>query len=516
VVNAPWIVGRYSEAKRLATQRLNAYTLTNHRCTVPVFDEGIEYTPGDIVEVTHPIGLTAKQYRLMNNVEYAPGRWLLDLYEFDSGVYSGYVVTETSSADFGLIEGQAIPRVFTSEPTTPYRVGDLWVGGPSGDIMRCKTARASGAYNAGDWELASEYDKTAKNLQYNGDFELDVTTETDPTYWGRGTSGTPTYAMVWATEEAYWPPWAPNGHCFYANCDDAAEYVSINSNYFIPITQDSYYTLSAWVKQNNGRCFFGIRWYDKDKVSLSWDYVCMNNYESSEDWHQVISDPFRPSDYEATARYVKIRAFPQYQKVGYTMISRIQLVEAKNQVAWESSYSVAPGADKTSENTANNANNYTGNTVATSYTAAKCTDADADETATNTANNANNYTGNTVATNYTAAKCTDADADETATHTARNTTYIDGSVNQSGQGSVEFNNDILAYGSSSYNIRPESNGGAYCGTGIFRWYTVCTQGFSASDGSAIEIGSSGSKFKIHITNYSDDGGGWYSYDAYID
>lgn len=54
-------------------------------------------------------------------------------------------------------------RVFTATPTTPYDVGDLWTAGPTGDLKKCKTARASGAYVAGDWELASKYDKTSEN-----------------------------------------------------------------------------------------------------------------------------------------------------------------------------------------------------------------------------------------------------------------------------------------------------------------------------------------------------------------
>ena len=48
-------------------------------------------------------------------------------------------------------------RVFVSQPTPPYDVGDLWVQGENGDILRCATARASGSYNASDWVLASRY-----------------------------------------------------------------------------------------------------------------------------------------------------------------------------------------------------------------------------------------------------------------------------------------------------------------------------------------------------------------------
>lgn len=60
-------------------------------------------------------------------------------------------------------------RIFTSTPYTPYEVGDLWVQGSSGDIMRCKTARETGAYSSSDWEKASKYtDNTALTTFING------------------------------------------------------------------------------------------------------------------------------------------------------------------------------------------------------------------------------------------------------------------------------------------------------------------------------------------------------------
>ena len=48
-------------------------------------------------------------------------------------------------------------RVFVSTPTTPYNVGDLWTGGPTGDLRKCKVERLTGSYTASDWELASKY-----------------------------------------------------------------------------------------------------------------------------------------------------------------------------------------------------------------------------------------------------------------------------------------------------------------------------------------------------------------------
>ena len=66
-------------------------------------------------------------------------------------------------------------RIFTTTPTTPYDVGDLWVQGGSGDIMRCKTARASGNYSSADWEKASKYtDNTALTEFINGNFATTV------------------------------------------------------------------------------------------------------------------------------------------------------------------------------------------------------------------------------------------------------------------------------------------------------------------------------------------------------
>ena len=53
-------------------------------------------------------------------------------------------------------------KVFTSQPTVPYKVGDLWVQGTTGDVMKCKTARATGSYTASDWEKASKYTDDTK------------------------------------------------------------------------------------------------------------------------------------------------------------------------------------------------------------------------------------------------------------------------------------------------------------------------------------------------------------------
>ena len=46
-------------------------------------------------------------------------------------------------------------RVFVTQPTTPYDVGDLWTDG--NDLYRCNNARATGSYTASDWGKATNY-----------------------------------------------------------------------------------------------------------------------------------------------------------------------------------------------------------------------------------------------------------------------------------------------------------------------------------------------------------------------
>jgi hypothetical protein len=78
-------------------------------------------------------------------------------------------IAETSSSgiwgDPILIAGG---RRFTSEPIPPYDVGDLWLGGVSGDLKTCVVARSSGSYIASDWVLSTKYtDDTKANEAIN-------------------------------------------------------------------------------------------------------------------------------------------------------------------------------------------------------------------------------------------------------------------------------------------------------------------------------------------------------------
>ena len=64
-------------------------------------------------------------------------------------------------------------RVFSSQPTPPYDIGDLWCQGGSGDIMQCKTAKAvGGTFDNSDWQRASKYtDDSTFNAFLDGVFK---------------------------------------------------------------------------------------------------------------------------------------------------------------------------------------------------------------------------------------------------------------------------------------------------------------------------------------------------------
>lgn len=106
---------------------------------------------------------------------YAPGTFYVWQELQDSELAQAIAI-----ANEALELGKEKNRIFTSTPVTPYDVGDLWVQGATGDIMRCKTARESGAFTSSDWEKASKYtdDSALKNF-INGDFANVIDTMTE-------------------------------------------------------------------------------------------------------------------------------------------------------------------------------------------------------------------------------------------------------------------------------------------------------------------------------------------------
>lgn len=97
-------------------------------------------------------------------------------FQVSGGVYSWAQISDTDitlalqKAQQAQDTADGKRRVFTVTPYTPYDDGDLWSQGTGGDLMRCNVARASGAYVASDWGLASKYtdDTAVDNLVIGG------------------------------------------------------------------------------------------------------------------------------------------------------------------------------------------------------------------------------------------------------------------------------------------------------------------------------------------------------------
>jgi phage-related protein len=138
---------------------------------------------------------------------------------------------------YDKIDGKS--QIFTSQPTTPYRKGDLYTQGTNGDILVCTKDRLTGSYTAGDWIKAGKYtDDTALNKFVNEIYPEDLaelTNQIDGKITTWYLTGVPTLtnapANEWATEDYI----KHSGDLYY---DKATGYT-----YTFQITEGSY----GWV-----------------------------------------------------------------------------------------------------------------------------------------------------------------------------------------------------------------------------------------------------------------------------
>lgn len=75
-------------------------------------------------------------------------------YTYANGTYK-WVQEDVPIEVFDQIDGKA--QIFTSTPTPPYNVGDLWFQSASSDIMTCIRAKESGSFQASDWQKRNKY-----------------------------------------------------------------------------------------------------------------------------------------------------------------------------------------------------------------------------------------------------------------------------------------------------------------------------------------------------------------------
>ncbi len=137
-------VHRYSQARREAIERLNKLTLQDLSTTIEIFDIGIRHSIGDIITLTHPIGVTNKLFRVTGTEATQAGRWVLPLIEHDPACYSSVVETVPTYSNSGTIISEAggsggissyMIEIYLQAPTQPATphggqytfVGDVFV-----------------------------------------------------------------------------------------------------------------------------------------------------------------------------------------------------------------------------------------------------------------------------------------------------------------------------------------------------------------------------------------------------
>jgi len=99
-------IHRHSQAYREAYKRLVKLTTGKLAAGVELFDIGLQHEPGDVVEITHPVGFTTEPFRVLGVQMPGPGRWRLALRQHVSAAYIDDVTTAPA------------------QPVLPVRIGD--------------------------------------------------------------------------------------------------------------------------------------------------------------------------------------------------------------------------------------------------------------------------------------------------------------------------------------------------------------------------------------------------------
>jgi hypothetical protein len=102
---------RRIHARRKAIERLNQASLEDLEIEFQTFDAGIVITPGDVFELTHPVGLTSKKFRCHDAKPAGRGLWNIVGREYDPATFSGVVVEDPSSPDTTLPSPNDVPNV---------------------------------------------------------------------------------------------------------------------------------------------------------------------------------------------------------------------------------------------------------------------------------------------------------------------------------------------------------------------------------------------------------------------
>lgn len=168
VVQLPGI-NRYSQAKREATERLNKLNAADLYTTMEVFDIGARHEIGDVITVTHPVGITSKQFRI-NDIQRADhGRWLLGLAEYQPSAYDTTVATTPTYADYGTTIGATVNGIASE------------IRDANGNLILGANGATPTGFAGGTLAFSETFETTTLEgwTNHNGDGELSIVSVSD-------------------------------------------------------------------------------------------------------------------------------------------------------------------------------------------------------------------------------------------------------------------------------------------------------------------------------------------------
>lgn len=116
--------------------------------------------PARLIALTYGATTINGRFITTGRIQSVDGQTYFDLDAGEIGGNIKFVSTDGSIKDVSDLEAMIGDenKVYTTQPTPPYKKGDIWVDGKV--LRKCNVTRTTGDYDAADWVEAVEYDNT--------------------------------------------------------------------------------------------------------------------------------------------------------------------------------------------------------------------------------------------------------------------------------------------------------------------------------------------------------------------
>lgn len=289
--------------------------------------------PARLIALTYGATTINGRFIATGRIQSVDGQTYFDLDAGEIGGNIKFVSTDGSIKDVSDLEAMIGDgnKVYTTQPTPPYKKGDIWVDGKV--LRKCDVTRTTGDYVAADWKEAVEYDNTVTAINggiiTSGTVQLagsDSTIKAGIT--GEGTNETSVRFWAGATK-------ANRASAPFRVLQDGSMYAS--KGIFAGYLQTPFVYLgdsdASW---NSVRHVFQI----KNNLNLTSSGL-LDSYHSYEDWIELPYD----EKYIGTKLTILNNRFPPYTRTPASFAKTVLLVSATS----KNNYVGIGGRPKTGE-----------------------------------------------------------------------------------------------------------------------------------------------------------------------